>query len=252
MKFKALIVEDEVLSRDFLSNLVKEFCPQLELAGVASNVEQAVKCINTQSPQLIFLDIEMQTGTGFDVLQKCDHHNFHVIFTTAFDHYAIQAIKFSAVDYLLKPINVNELALAVNKAVKQMETRKEDQRLDLLLKNFHKSAGDDFCISLSTSEGVDFIPLSDIIRLEAKGPYTIFYLKDGRQIMVSRHLKEYELSLQEHGFFRIHNSYMINLKDVKRWIKADGGYAVMSDDAMVAISPKKKDDFIAQMTKRMV
>jgi two-component system LytT family response regulator len=252
MKFSALIVEDEMLSRDFLANLVREFCPQLELIGTASNVEEAVKIINAQSPQLVFLDIEMQTGTGFDVLQKVNQHNFHVIFTTAFDHYAIQAIKFSAVDYLLKPINLEELELAVAKVVKQIEGKKEDNRLDLLLKNFNKPAGDDFCISLSTSEGVDFIPLSTIIRLEAKGPYTIFYLKDSRQIMVSRNLKEYELTLQEHGFFRIHNSYMINLKDVKRWVKTDGGYAVMSDDAMVAISPKKKDEFMVLMTKRMV
>lgn len=252
MKFKALIVEDETLSRDFLSNMVREYCPQLELVAVASNVEEALQRINAHSPQLIFLDIEMQTGTGFDVLQRAGHHNFHVIFTTAFDHYAIQAIKFSAVDYLLKPINVDELEGAVNKAVKQMEGPKEDNRLELLLKNLNRPAGEDFCISLSTSEGVDFIPLSGIIRLEAKGPYTIFYLKDGRQIMVSKNLKEYEISLQEHGFFRIHNSNMINLKDVKRWVRTDGGYAVMSDGAMVAISPKKKDEFMALMTKRTV
>lgn len=200
MKISALIVEDELLSRDFLSNLVREYCPQLELAGTASNVEEAVQFINTHSPQLVFLDIEMQTGTGFDVLQKADHHNFQVIFTTAFDHYAIQAIKFSAVDYLLKPISLDELELAVAKVVKQQEGRKEDNRLDLLLQNLQRPAGNDFCISLSTSEGVDFIPLSTIIRLEAKGPYTIFYLKDARQIMVSRNLKEYELTLQEHGF----------------------------------------------------
>ncbi|RPD37935.1 LytR/AlgR family response regulator transcription factor [Chitinophaga barathri] len=252
MKFKALIVEDETLSRDFLSNMVREYCPQLELVAVASNVEEALQRISAHSPQLIFLDIEMQTGTGFDVLQQAGHHDFHVIFTTAFDHYAIQAIKFSAVDYLLKPINLDELETAVNKAVKQMEGPMPDNRLDLLLKNLNKPAGEDFCISLSTSEGVDFIPLSGIIRLEAKGPYTIFYLKDGRQIMVSKNLKEYEMSLQEHGFFRIHNSNMINLKDVKRWVRTDGGYAVMSDGAMVAISPKKKDEFMALMTKRTV
>jgi two-component system LytT family response regulator len=252
MKYQALIVEDEMLSRDFLSNLVREFCPQLELAGVASNVDEAVAFINSKHPRLVFMDIEMQTGTGFDVLQKVNHHNFHVIFTTAFDHYAIKAIKFSAVDYLLKPINLEELELAVAKALKHIESRTDDGRLEMLLQNFRKPPGEDFSISLSTSEGVDFIPLSHIIRLEAKGPYTIFYLRDGRQIMVSKNLKEYELCLTEHGFFRIHNSYMINLKDVKRWVKTDGGYAVMSDDALVAISPKKKDEFMLLMTKRMV
>lgn len=251
MKFKAVIIEDEVLSREFLSSLVREFCPQLELAGVAGSVEEAVALIRSTEPQLVFLDIEMQTGTGFDVLQQLGQTDFQVIFTTAFDHYAIRAIKFSAVDYLLKPIHLEELESAVAKAVQQIGG-KEDNRLELLLRNFNKPSGDNFCISLSTSEGVDFVELSTIIRLEAKGPYTIFYLKDGRQIMVSRNLKEYELTLQEHGFFRIHNSNMINLKDVKRWVKTDGGYAIMSDGAMVAISPKKKEDFMALMTKRMV
>ncbi|WP_298713115.1 LytTR family DNA-binding domain-containing protein [Chitinophaga sp.] len=252
MKCKALIVEDEVLSRQFLANMVREHCPQLELAGAASSVDEAVQMIETLSPQLVFLDIEMQTGTGFDVLQRASGHKFHVIFTTAFDHYAIRAIKFSAVDYLLKPIAYDELQEAVAKALRQMESTGDDNRLDLLLKNISRPPGDDFCISLSTSEGVDFVPLSTIIRLEAKGPYTIFFLKDGRQIMVSRNLKEYEMTLQEYGFFRIHNSNIINLKDVKRWVKTDGGYAIMSDGAMVAISPKKKEDFMTLMTKRMV
>ncbi len=252
MKCKALIVEDEILSREFLSNMVREHCPQLELAGTASNVDEAVQMIASHSPQLVFLDIEMQTGTGFDVLQRASGHKFHVIFTTAFDHYAIRAIKFSAVDYLLKPIAFDELQQAVDKALRQMEDTGDDNRLDLLLKNISRPSGDDFCISLSTSEGVDFVPLSTIIRLEAKGPYTIFFLKDGRQIMVSRNLKEYENTLQEYGFFRIHNSNIINLKDVKRWVKTDGGYAIMSDGAMVAISPKKKEDFMLLMTKRTV
>ncbi|MGE7777151.1 LytR/AlgR family response regulator transcription factor [Chitinophaga sp. NPDC101104] len=252
MKIKALIVEDEILSREFLSNMVREHCPQLELAGTASNVDEAIAQIETLSPQLVFLDIEMQTGTGFDVLQRTAGRQFHVIFTTAFDHYAIKAIKFSAVDYLLKPIAFDELQQAVDKAVRQMGSTSDDNRLDLLLKNITRSSGDDFCISLSTSEGVDFVPLSTIIRLEAKGPYTIFFLKDGRQIMVSRNLKEYENTLQEYGFFRIHNSNIINLKDVKRWVKTDGGYAIMSDGAMVAISPKKKEDFMMLMTRRTV
>ncbi|WP_109698671.1 LytR/AlgR family response regulator transcription factor [Chitinophaga deserti] len=252
MKCKALIVEDEILSREFLSNMVREHCPQLELAGTASNVDEAVQMIASHAPQLVFLDIEMQTGTGFDVLQRAAGHKFHVIFTTAFDHYAIRAIKFSAVDYLLKPIAFDELQQAVAKALRQMDDTGDDNRLDLLLKNISRPSGEDFCISLSTSEGVDFVPLSTIIRLEAKGPYTIFFLKDGRQIMVSRNLKEYENTLQEYGFFRIHNSNIINLKDVKRWVKTDGGYAIMSDGAMVAISPKKKEDFMMLMTKRTV
>lgn len=252
MKYKALIVEDEVRSRDFLKNLVTEFCPELEVAGTATNVEEAVDFINGHSPDIVFMDIEMQTGTGFDVLQKIKQRNFHVIFTTAYDHYAIKAIKFSAVDYLLKPINLEELQEAVAKAVENIRQNAEGNKLELLIKNLRRPAGEDFSISLSTSEGVEFIQLGNIIRLEANGPYTTFFMKDGRKIMVSKNLKEYEILLSDHGFFRVHNSHMINLKEVRKMVKTDGGYAVMNDDSMIAISPKKKDEFIELMGKRLV
>jgi two-component system, LytTR family, response regulator len=252
MKYKALIVEDEVRSRDFLRNLVEEFCPQLAVQGTASNVEEAVAFINTQSPDIVFMDIEMQTGTGFDVLQQVKHRDFHVIFTTAYDHYAIKAIKFSAVDYLLKPINLEELQQAVAKAVEGLQQAAESNKIDLLIKNLRRPAGEDFSISLSTSEGVEFIQLSNICRLEANGPYTTFFMKDGSKIMVSKNLKEYEMLLSDHGFFRVHNSHMINLKEVRKMIKTDGGYAVMNDDSMIAISPKKKDEFVQLMAQRLV
>lgn len=252
MKYKALIVEDEVRSRDFLKNLVDEFCPQLAVQGTASNVEEAVTFINTQSPDIVFMDIEMQTGTGFDVLQQVKHRNFHVIFTTAYDHYAIKAIRFSAVDYLLKPINLEELQQAVAKAIETLQQQAENNKLDLLIKNLRRPAGEDFSISLSTSEGVEFIQLPNILRLEANGPYTTFFMKDGSKIMVSKNLKEYEMLLTDHGFFRVHNSHMINLKQVRKMIKTDGGYAVMNDESMIAISPKKKDEFVQLMAQRLV
>src|SRR5688572_26190489 len=174
MKYKALIVEDEIRSRDFVKNLVDEFCPQLIVEGTAAHVEEAVAFINNQFPDIVFMDIEMQTGTGFDVLQQLQKRNFHVIFTTAYDHYAIKAIKFSAVDYLLKPINLEELQAAVAKAIENIEQTTGENKLELLIKNLRRPAGEDFSISLSTSEGVEFIQLSNIIRLEASGPYTTF------------------------------------------------------------------------------
>ncbi|MBC7874597.1 MAG: response regulator [Ferruginibacter sp.] len=252
MKYKALIVEDEIRSRDFLKNLVEEYCPGLVVAGTAGNVEEAVSFINTRLPDIVFMDIEMQTGTGFDVLQQVKQRNFHVIFTTAYDHYAIKAIKFSAVDYLLKPISLEELQAAVGKAIENIEQKAGENKLELLIKNLQRPAGEDFSISLSTSEGVEFIQLSNITRLEANGPYTTFFMKDTRKIMVSRNLKEYEMLLTGHGFFRVHNSHMINLKEVRKMIKTDGGYAVMNDDSMISISPKKKDEFIELMGKRLV
>lgn len=252
MKYKAVIVEDEVMNSDFLQHLLKEFCPNVEVVGTAAHVEDAVACIHQQQPQIVFMDIELQTATGFDVLQQVKDPRFEVIFTTAYDHYAIKAIKFSAIDYLLKPINFEELQLAVDKAIGSLQVKEKDHKLELLIKNVRRPAGEDFSISLSTAEGVEFVPLSQIIRLEAKGPYTTFFMKNGTSLMVCRNLKEYELLLTDHGFFRLHNSYMVNMKEVKKMIRADGGYAVMNDDAMVAISPKKKEEFLALMSQRLV
>ena len=251
MKCKALIVEDEMLNRVFLKNLLEEFCPNIEVAAMAENVEEAVAFINTHSPEIVFMDIELQTATGFDVLQQVTHHSFEVIFTTAYDHYAIKAIKFSAIDYLLKPINFEELQQAVDKAIRSITVKEKDNRLELLFKNLQKPP-DDFSISLSTSEGIEFVPLNQIIRLEAKGPYTTFFMKNANSVMVSKNLKEYELLLTDHGFFRLHNSHMVNLREVKKMLKADGGYAVMNDDAMIAISPRKKDEFFTLISRRLV
>jgi two-component system LytT family response regulator len=252
MKYKALIVEDEELNRNFLKNLLQEFCPNIEVTGAAMNVEEAVSFIKEQAPQIVFMDIELQTATGFDVLQQVQDPQFEVIFTTAYDHYAIRAIKFSAIDYLLKPINFEELQQAVSKAIESLQVKEKDNRLELLLQNVRKQTGEDFSISLATSDSVEFVPLSQIIRLEAKGPYTTFFMKNGNHLMVCKNLKEYELLLTAHGFFRLHNSYMVNMKEVKKMVKADGGYAVMNDDAMIAISPKKKDEFLNLMSQRLV
>ncbi len=160
MKYKAIIVEDEVMNSDFLQHLLAEFCPQIEVAGVAANVGTAVACIQQHAPQIIFMDIELQTATGFDVLQQVKEQDFEVIFTTASDHYAIKAIKFSAIDYLLKPINFEELQAAVGKAIESLQLKDKDDKLELLIRNVRRPAGEDFSISLSTSEGVEFVPLS--------------------------------------------------------------------------------------------
>ena len=252
MKYKAFIVEDEIMNRNFLQNLITEFCPQLDIAGTGMTAEEAIAGINECAPHLVFMDIELQTATGFDVLQQVKDPSFEIIFTTAYDHYAIKAIKFSAIDYILKPINFDELTAAVDKAIQSLQIKQRNDRLELLLKNIRQPTGEDFCISLATSEGVEFIPLRQIMRLEAQGPYTTFFLKNGSHLMVSKNLKEYEMLLTDYGFFRLHNSYMVNMKEVKKMIKADGGYAVMNDDAMIAISPRKKDEFLTLMSQRLV
>lgn len=154
MTLKAVIVDDEIRSREFLKSLVEEFCSDIKVAGLASSVDEAVILIKTQKPDLVFLDIELQTGTGFDVLQQFDEPNFHVVFTTAYDHYAIKAIKFSAVDYLLKPIDVEELEKAVDKAKEKVESNIGKQTINMLLKNLSKPASTDYSITLATSEGL--------------------------------------------------------------------------------------------------
>lgn len=252
MKYKTIIVEDEIMSLEFLKTLVTEFCTEIQIIGTASNVKDAIQLIDTHSPDIVFMDIEMQTGTGFDVLQGIKERNFHVIFTTAFDHYAIKAIKFSAIDYLLKPINLEELQESVTKAVSALSQRQQDSKIQLLIKNLERSGKEGFSISLSTSDGIEYIRLSQIIRLEANGPYTTFFTKNQKKIMVSKNLKEYELLLSDHDFFRIHNSYIINLNEIYRMTKTDGGYVIMSDDAMIAISPRKKEQFLRLMSKRLV
>lgn len=249
---KAIIVEDELHSRQFLKNLVTEYCPELNLVALASDVEEGVAAIKEYKPDIVFLDIEMQTGTGFDLLLQFPAPEFDVIFTTAYDHYAIKAIKFSAIDYLLKPIEIEELQQAVKKITDKKATNSSQEALQMLLKNLQAPQKEDPSITLATSEGLEFIPLQQIIRIEASGPYSYFFLKNNKKIMVSRNLKEYEMLLSDHGFFRAHNSHIINIREVKRMVKTDGGYAVMSDDSKISISPKKKDDFMQQMSQRLV
>ncbi|GAA0562240.1 LytR/AlgR family response regulator transcription factor [Chitinophaga japonensis] len=248
---KAIIVEDEPRSRELLCSLVQAHCPDIEIVAQAGNVEDAVMEINAHQPDLLFLDIELQTGTGFDVLRQVEDLSPAVIFTTAYDHYAIRAIKFSAADYLLKPIDVTELKEAVTKVVSREKATQQHlmaslmENLKQLQNNQHNPT-----LTLSLANELEFVPLQEIIRIEAAGAYSKFCLVDGRNIMVSKNLKEYELLLAGHSFMRVHNSHIINLNKIKRMLKTDGGYAVMSDDFPVIISPKKKDEFVRVMSNR--
>lgn len=244
---RSVIVEDEMHSRETLKNLLSEFCTDVEVAGAADSVLNAVNLIREAKPDLVFLDIELQTGTGFDVLSRLSDVHFDVIFTTAFEHYAIRAIKFSSIDYLLKPIDVDELQQAVEKVrAKKNETDYKAQ-LELLLQNIHKKPGENKRICLATLEGIEFVSVRDIIYCEANGAYTNFHLNNGRKIMVSRNLKEYEMLLEENEFMRVHNSFLINLNEVKMFVKSEGGYILMNNQAQISISQKKRDVFMERM-----
>ena len=246
---KIVIVEDENHSRETLKNLLEEFCENVEIVGLAGNVDEAVEIIHSKNPHLVFLDIELQTGTGFDVLERLKDRPFEVIFTTAFEQYAIKAIKFSSIDYLLKPIDLEELREAVRKA--QFKKRQGDYKmqLEILLANIKPQQSESKNICLSTSDGIEFVKLQDIIYCEANGSYTNFYFKEGKKIMVSKHLKEFENLLEEDSFMRVHNSFLINLKEVKKYVKTDGGYIVMNSEKVVSISPRKKEEFLEKMKR---
>lgn len=242
-----VIVEDEKNSREGLKNLLEEFCPDTRVVGMAASAEEGIELIKRTQPDLVLLDIEMQTATGFDLLEKLDSIEFDVIFTTAYEQYALKAIKFSALDYLLKPIDVNELTNAINKVREKRKSPSANEQVELLLKNLKLENPNSHKITLSTSEGMVFIPVVEIIRCEAQGAYTTFFLKSGKKILVSKNLKEYETLLSEYKFFRIHNSHLINLAEVERYIKSDGGYVVMKDGSQAAISNTRKEEFLELM-----
>lgn len=245
---QVVIVEDEKHSRETLKNLLEEFCDNVTVIGMASSVEEAINMISEKNPELVFMDIELQTGTGFDVLDAIGDKHFEVVFTTAFEQYAIKAIKFSSIDYLLKPIDIEELQIAVNKAQVRKDANQYQKQLEVLLTNFRQPNSENRNICLSTAEGIEFVKVQDIMYCEANGSYTNFILKNNKKLIVSKHLKEYENLLSEHKFMRVHNSYLINLLEVKRFVKTDGGYILMNDDAAISISQKKKEEFMERMS----
>lgn len=246
---RAIIVEDEKLAAQLLNGMIRDHIPDLQVIDTCHEVSQAIQSINRLKPDIVFLDIEMQTGTGFDVLSALQFKKIGLIFTTAYDHYALKAIKFSALDYLLKPIDVLELIQAVEKARNNQNTASENS-LNQLLANLNRK--DNYTISLSTQEGIEYVPIDDIITLEANGAYTYFYIKNRSKIMISKNLKEFELLLSEHDFFRVHNSFLINLREILKIVKSDGGYVVMRDLMEVPISPKKKEELMELLNKRVV
>lgn len=244
-----IIVEDEDNAREMLQNLLAKYCPEVNVLAACGNIEDGLAAIEEHRPDLLFLDIEMQTGTGFDLLEKVEYRGFEVIFTTAYDTYALKAIKFSAIDYLLKPIDVGDLQHAVQQVEQKKHQTDQQRKLEVLLSNLNpQQRPEDKSITLSTSDGLQFVKISDIVRCEANGAYTNFVLKNRKDILVSKNLKEYENLLSDYSFYRIHHSHLINLSEVDRYVKADGGYVVMKDGSQVGISNKKKDEFLALMS----
>jgi two-component system LytT family response regulator len=243
---KAIIVDDEINCCEILSILLEKYCPQVKVVDICYSGEAALSSIIEMKPDIVFLDIEMPQMNGFDLLEKLQTINFKLIFTTGYDQYAIKAIRFSALDYLLKPIDREELQNAVRKAIHSMETPTQ-QQFEVLLHKFHNSGNGGQKIALPTMEGLQLIAIDLIISCASDRNYTTLYLKQKQKMVISRPLKEIEELLEDHSFLRVHNSYLVNLKEIEKYIRGEGGYLVMSDGSTVDISRSKKDLLVSKL-----
>ena len=238
-----LIIDDEKKSRVLLRELLEQYCSNAEVIGEVTSVKEAKEFLNQNHPKLVFLDVEMRDGTGFDLLKQLGKINFKIIFVTAHEHYAIRAIRFSAVDFLLKPIDADELKEAVNKAESEMQND-HGHHINGFLSNLENQRSSRLAVPIK--DGVAFLEPQNIIRLQADGTYTHIYTTQGKHTVI-KNLKEYEEMLLNFNFFRSHHSHLLNLKHVKTFSRMEGFFAIMSDGTSVEISRRKKGDFLKAM-----
>ena len=242
--YRCLIVDDEKNSREVLENYLTKYCPQMEICGKAANVEEAIGLIGKLRPEVLFLDIEMPFKSGFDLLDEFDELEFEVIFVTAYGEYALNAIQVSAADYLLKPLNIDELVGAVDKVVERLNGHQDVNRAKILLDNLKLSEHQKQKVVLPLLDGFEVVVADQIIRCEADDNFTRFYLDNGEKKLICRPLKFYESALGEIGFMRVHKSHMVNLNFVTRYRKGKGGMIVLKDESEVPLSVSRKADFL--------
>ena len=248
---KVVIIDDEQDAINSIELIINEYCSNAEVIGTASSAVEGRTVILAQKPDLVFLDIEMPRGNGFDLLEMLPERNFEIIFITAYNNFAIKAFKYSAIDYILKPIDIDEFIEAVDRAEKRIALYKETQidrnkdKYNLLLENIQTNKPTK--IMVPTSEGQTYIEITNINRIEAEGSYSTIFLRSDKKILVSKNLKEFENMLSDNDFFRPHNSHLINLEYVKKYVLKDGGYIEMTDKTIVPISRRRKESFIEKM-----
>ena len=241
----AILIDDDKHLREGLKVLLARYTNDIDIIGEAESVKTGIIAIEKLQPQVIFLDIHLSDGTGFDVLERVKKTNgkiaSHIVFITAHEKYAVKAFKFSALDFILKPIDPEELQNTIVKIKEISSSIKSFDHIDLLLENIRKKVDNFKRIALSTSDGIHLFEVADIIRLEAKGNYTEFFIKNNKPVLISKTLKEYDEMLTEQGFERIHQSHLINLSFLKSYIKTDGGYVIMADNTNIPIAQSKRE-----------
>ncbi len=243
---KAIIIDDEIHCRKTLSMLLEEHCPSVQVVDQCEDGEAGILAIQKLKPDIVFLDIEMPGMNGFEMLQRLAAINFEIIFTTSYDQYAIKAFKFSALDYLLKPVDRHELETALQKVVQRL-SRPVPQQLEILLQKLYQPTSSIRKIALPTMEGLQMIPIDSIISCASDSNYTIFQLKNKQKLIVSRLLREVEEMLEEYSFLRVHHSFVVNLNEIEKYFKGDGGYVVMSDGSTIDVSRNKKDVLLTRL-----
>ncbi|MBV9960933.1 MAG: response regulator transcription factor [Parafilimonas sp.] len=246
---RAIIIDDEQHCIDRLLKLVETYSRgNIELLGAFHSVEEGLKAINQLKPQLVFLDVEINDKTGFDLLQQLSEINFEVIFTTAYDKYAVKAFKFSAIDYLLKPVDADDLNSAIIKITEKFSQKDITQKFDALFHNLKniQSASKKICVPVLS--GFVFIQTSDIIRCQSEINYTTLFLKDKQKLLVAKTLKEFEEMLSDYNFYRVHNSHLVNLAYIKSYNKGKGGSVTMDDGSEIEVSTRRKDEFLKKLT----
>lgn len=242
-KIRSVIIDDEPGNIVTLSEMLKEYCPEVLLVGTALNPLLGFDLISNEKPQLVFLDIEMPYGNAFDLLDKLAPVDFEVVFITAFNEYAIKAFKYSAIDYILKPVNIEELKGAVRKIHEKLQEKNVDERISNLLANMKQENTAVRKVALPTTDGIQFESVNDLVHLQAEGSYTRVYINGKKSILVSKNLREYEDILPDSNFCRVHHSHIINVNFVKKYFKGRGGYVEMEDGVTIEISVRKKNDF---------
>ncbi len=245
---KTLIIDDEQTSRQIIHNYATKYCPAVQVIGECATILEAEKVLQQREVDLLFLDIEMPYGNAFDLLERVDCSQFEVIFITAFSQYAVQAFNRSAVHYLLKPINIDELIQAVEKAKERIENKHSFNHTKILLENIQLHKHQDQKLALPLIDGFRVVRMKEILYCEAEDNFTNFYFQDQTKAMICRQLKFYETALHEYGFCRIHRSHLINLEYVKQYIKGKGGTVILENGKELQISNSRKKAFLDQFS----
>lgn len=242
---KTILVDDEKSNLNILSEILKKYCPTVSVCDTCTDIVEAELLIQKWNPQLLFLDIQMPNGNGFDLLDKIKGTHIEVIFVTAYNNFLLKAIRYSALDYIMKPISIPEVVEAVTRAEERLSNKSALHQLELLLSNIQGPAHMQK-IAIPHLKGLTFVSIADIIRLEAKGAYTEISTNDAKTFLVSKNLKEYESILPETMFSRVHNAHMVNLQYIKQYYRGNGGYIEMENGAQIEVSVRRKESFLSR------